>query len=86
MGFFVVVHFLSGVGGSVLNKYKFGNALFEVIGGCFVIIHYRFVCATFHIKGSMANCKSNKSHAYVKIPLFVKQQEGAFYHNSLVCV
>ena len=39
MGSFVVVHFFFGVGGSVLNKYKFGNALFEVIGGCFVIIH-----------------------------------------------
>ena len=35
MGSFVVVHFLFGVGGSVLNKYKFGNALFEVIGGVF---------------------------------------------------
>ena len=38
VGSFVVVHFLFGVGGSVLNKYNFGNALFELIGGVFC--HY----------------------------------------------
>ena len=63
-----------GEGGSVLNKYKFGNALFDVRGGCFVITHYSFVCNVSHTR--LANCKSNKSHALIKIPLFLKQQEG----------
>ena len=43
------------------------------------------LCAMFHIPGSKANCKSNKSHALNKIPLFLKQQEGAFV-TTAVCV
>ena len=51
------------------------------------------VCAMFHIQGSKANYKSNKSLTHkitCKVTLFLEQQEGgvlsSFCHYSLVCV
>ena len=62
------------VWGSVLNK--IGNALFAVRGGCFVITHYSLVCNVSYTRLLKANCKLNKSHTSIKIPIFLKQQEG----------
>ena len=80
MGSFVGVSFFLA-GGGRFQYTKFGTALFEVGGGRFFIIHYSHVCAMFHIQGSQANCKSNKSltHKLRYLPLFLRQQEGAFW-------
>ena len=86
VGSFVVVHFFFWEGRSVLNKYKFGNALFEVIGGVLSLFITDLCVQCFIYKALRQTVTQTWVTHKLRYRFFWSSRRGAFCHNSLVCI